>query len=144
MYEMESQSPNSNRSMDIKKVPCQSPFFLLEFGPPGVQLHLSVHNCRLGYSWTILLWNGSWAHRDRCLEQQQTQRKLKLRWVRYVDRILITKVYTCCPVCMAFWRVIRSLQSKINIYCTSKAPNFDGVFMKIIFTPYYFLSQTQR
>jgi hypothetical protein len=49
-YSVESQSPNLNKGMDIKKEePCQSPFFLLEFGP-RVQLHLSVHSCRLGYS----------------------------------------------------------------------------------------------
>ncbi len=52
-------------------------------------------------------------HRERYLEQKQTE-KIETEVKRDVDRIRISKVYGCCPG-VAFWGVIRALQSNINI-----------------------------
>jgi hypothetical protein len=49
---------------------------------------------------------------DRYLDQYQTE-KIETE-VKDVDRIRITKVYVSCPG-VAFWGVIRALQSDINI-----------------------------
>jgi hypothetical protein len=54
----------------------------------------------------------SFLHRESYLEQQTEKIETE---VRGVDRIQITEVYACCPG-VAFWRVIRALQSNINIY----------------------------
>jgi hypothetical protein len=56
-------------------------------------------------------------HRDRYLEQQQTE-KIETE-MRDGDVIRITKMYACCPG----WpseELIRALQSNINIYYSPK------------------------
>ncbi len=55
-------------------------------------------------------------HRNRHLEQQKTE-KIESE-VRDVDRIRISK---CVPG-VAFWRVIRALQSNINRYFPPSLP----------------------
>jgi hypothetical protein len=53
------------------------------------------------------------SHRDRHLEQQETE-KIESE-VRDVDRIRITKCVRMLPR-VAFWRVIKALRSNINRY----------------------------